>query len=67
MYRCGVTTGSRVGEVFEIRYDTKRMHQGGVEVDVEGEGLELSDDGEGTVRAKVTAPGVNATVVISPR
>ncbi|GAA5926321.1 hypothetical protein JCM3775_000985 [Rhodotorula graminis] len=67
VYRCGVTTGSCVGEVFEIRYDTKRMHQGGVEAAVEGAGLELSDDGKGTVRVQVTAAGENATVVLSPR
>ena len=62
-----MTTGSRIGEVFKIRYDTRRMHKGGVKLSVEGAGVELSDDGKGTVKVRVTRSGENATVVLSPR
>ncbi|BGP44769.1 hypothetical protein JCM10450v2_000583 [Rhodotorula kratochvilovae] len=66
-YRCSVTTGAEVGEFFEIGYDTRRMHKGGVRVRVEGKGVETEDDGRGTVRVRVTTSGETATVVLSPR
>ncbi|GJN91579.1 hypothetical protein Rhopal_004602-T1 [Rhodotorula paludigena] len=67
-YRCSVTTGSAVGESFDIAYDLKRMYapEGAVKVAVEGDGLETHDDGKGTVRVKTTSSGKTASVVIAP-
>lgn len=66
-YRCVVTTGSQVGDGFELVYDAKRMYSGGVNVRVEGEGVECEDDGKGVARVKTTASGKDATVVITPK
>lgn len=66
-YRCVLTTGSDVGDAFEIVYDARRMYSGGVTVSVKGEGVECADDGEGVVTVKTTASGKDATVVITPK
>ncbi|GAA5821901.1 hypothetical protein JCM10212_002452 [Sporobolomyces blumeae] len=67
-YRCTLTTGSKTGESFEIEYDVKRMYsEGGVKVDVEGEGVEVEDDGKGTVKVTTKEEGQNVTIVISPK
>ncbi|GAA6018253.1 hypothetical protein JCM11491_005123 [Sporobolomyces phaffii] len=66
-YRCGLTTGTKTGETFEIEYDTKRMYQGGVKVEVEGEGVEVEDDSQGRVKVTTKASGKNVTVVITPK
>ncbi|BGP28630.1 hypothetical protein JCM10296v2_000366 [Rhodotorula toruloides] len=66
-YRCVLTTGSKTGEEFELVYDAKRMYGGGVNVRVEGEGVECEDDGKGVVRVRTTKSGEDATVVLTPK
>jgi len=66
-YRCVLTTGSKTDETFEIEYDTKRMYQEGISVNVEGEGVEVSDDGKGRVKVTTKESNKEATVVITPK
>lgn len=64
VYRCLFTT-SEDGK-FDFVYSTK-MYPDGVQVSVEGEGVETSDDGQGVVSVKCTKAGENVTVVIQPK
>jgi len=66
-YRCVLTTGSKTDETFEIEYDTKRMYKEGISVTVEGEGVEVTDDGKGRVKVTTKESNKEATVVISPK
>lgn len=63
-YRVTFTTVE--GATFDVRYDTKRMYKGGVQVAVEGAGVEASDDGEGGVSVKCSRGGEIVTLVIGP-
>ncbi|GAA5891038.1 hypothetical protein JCM6882_006396 [Rhodosporidiobolus microsporus] len=67
-YRCTITTRAP-GETFEIVYDLERMYkpEGGVQVQVEGEGAEAKDDGKGVVTVTTTEEGKNVTVVLTPK
>ncbi|GAA5870478.1 hypothetical protein JCM16303_002019 [Sporobolomyces ruberrimus] len=66
-YRCGITTGSKTGESFEIEYDTKRMYKEGINVATEGEGVDVEDDGKGRVKVTTKDSGKNVTIVITPK
>ncbi|GAA6004308.1 hypothetical protein JCM10207_000661 [Rhodosporidiobolus poonsookiae] len=67
-FRCSITTG-QPGDRFEIIYDLKRMYkpEGGVKVEVEGEGVEVENDENGTVAVKSTEAGKRAVIVLSPK
>ncbi|GAA5907982.1 START domain-containing protein [Sporobolomyces salmoneus] len=66
-YRCVLTTGQKTGETFEIEYDTKRMYREGIMVEIEGEGIEVDDDGNGRVKVTTKESGKDVVVVICPK
>lgn len=70
-YRCTVTTGSQIGETFEIAYDLDRMYrqERGVDVTVAGDSdaVQVQDDGEGTLRIKTVTAGRTLSVMLRPR
>lgn len=43
------------------------MYQEGISVNVEGEGVEVSDDGKGRVKVTTKESSKEATVVITPK
>lgn len=67
-FNCNFTTS--INNSFEIKYDLK-MYKNGIDVSCYGEGggegIELSDDHNGTVTVRCTADGIVGGVCIEPR
>lgn len=66
-YKCILTTGATAGERFKILYDQRRMYKSGIHVIVDGDAVDVQDDGKGSVAVVTMRESTNSSVEISPK